>query len=371
MKLFEYMAKQAFRDAGIPVPAARVVRDPDAAEEAARELGPVVLKVQILAGGRGKAGGIKFAQTPEEAGRAARELLGMNIKGFIVDTLLVEEMLDIQQELYLGMAVDAAAGLPLIIASTKGGVNIEEVPEKYMVRRRVELPWGMLPYVARGVAARLDLDPSAEKQVVDILTRLYQVFKSHDAELTEINPLVITPNGVIAADGRLNVDDDALFRHRDLPSTEETSRLESKVQELGLSYVELDGDIAIMANGAGITMATMDILARYGGKAMNFLDAGGGAGEDPMSQALELLISTEPAAVLVNIFGGITRCDDVARAILTVMERPGGINVPLVVRLVGTNEDEGVRLLKEAGIEAYSALEEAAAKAVALSRGEA
>lgn len=370
MKLFEYMAKKAFKKAGIPLPGGRVVRDPQEAAQVCRELGPVVLKVQILAGGRGKAGGIKFAHSPEEAEAQARDLLGMQIKGYTVDTLLVEELLDIQQELYLGITVDAASGRPLIIASTHGGVNIEEVPEKHLVKRKVGLPWGVMPYVARGVASRLDLDSRSEKQVVDILIRLYQVFKSHDAEMTEINPLVITPDGVLAADGRLNVDDDALFRHKDMPRTSEATPLEQEISQLGLSYVELDGDIAVMANGAGITMATIDILALYGGSAMNFLDAGGGAGEEPMSQALEMLVDTDPAAVFVNIFGGITRCDDVARAILGFKSRRGDIPVPLVVRLVGTNEEEGVRLLKEQGIEAYSSVEEAASKVVALSRGE-
>ncbi len=345
-----------------------MISDPAAAAQAVQQLGPSVLKVQILAGGRGKAGGIKFAHSPEEASDLASQMLGMEIKGHTVDTLLVEEMLDIQKELYLGVTVDGAAGTPLVIASTHGGVNIEEVPEKDIIKRQVELPWGMLPYVARGVVGMMDLEPRVAAEVVDTLVKLYRVFRQSDAELTEINPLVVTPDGVIAADGRLNLDDDAVFRHPDMPRTSEQTEIETRIAELGLSYVALDGDIAVMANGAGITMATIDILAEYGGRAMNFLDAGGGASMEPMAKAMELLVETNPAAILVNIFGGITRCDEVARAVLDVKERRG-IRAPLVVRLVGTNESEGVELLKAADIDAYSSMEEAAAKVVALSKG--
>ncbi len=368
MKLYEYMAKEAFSRAGIPVPRGRVVRDPEAAGEAVGELGPSVLKVQILAGGRGKAGGIRFADTADEAVTVARELIGMDIKGHVVDTLLVEQKLDIQQEIYLGVTADATSGQPLVITSTHGGVNIEEVPEKDIIKRKVELPWGVLPYVARGIAGRMQLDAAVSGQLVDILVRLYGVFQDYDAEMTEINPLVVTPDGVVAADGRLNVDQDAVYRHKDLPRTSEATEMEATVAELGLSYVELDGDIAVMANGAGITMATIDILAEYGGRAMNFLDAGGGASMEPMAEAMRLLLVTKPAALMVNIFGGITRCDEVARAILAV-KGTASFPVPLVVRLVGTNEAEGVELLKQEGIEAYSSMEEAAAKVVALARG--
>jgi len=369
MKLFEYMAKEVFRRYGIPVPAGRMVTSAEAAGEAASDLGgAVVLKSQVLVGGRGKAGGIKFADSPAEAGRVAQELLGTEIRGHVVERLLVEEKLDIQRELYLGFAIDASDRTVLLIASSCGGMSIEEVPEKDIVKYPVGVVWGLRPYMARQVSKALGMTGTVARQVEDIALKLYHLFMECDGELTEINPLVVCGERVVAADGRLNIDDESLFRHSDLPRTSEATELESKVRSLGLSYVELEGDIAVMANGAGITMATMDILGQYGGRAMNFLDAGGGASMEPMAQALGILVSTQPRAILVNIFGGITRCDDVARAISKV-KREMGIPVPLVVRLVGTNEDEGVRILQEAGVEAFSELDEAARRVVELARG--
>ena len=368
MKMYEFMAKEIFRQAGLPVPRGRVARTPDEAAAIAAEIGPVAIKSQVLAGGRGKAGGIKFADTPDEARARAAELLGSEIQGYKVEQVLVEEKLRIDAELYVSVTVDAGARRPLVIASRHGGVNIEEVPERDIIKRPVDITWGLYPYAARSIASRLELPPAIARQFVDILVRLYDLFRSYDAELVEINPLVISGDRLIAADGRFNVDDDALFRHPDLPRVSEATPLEQRVREIGLSYVELDGDIAVMANGAGITMATIDVLARYGGRAMNFLDAGGGAAMEPMAKAIGVLVSTKPKAILVNIFGGITRCDDVARAILAVRDQQG-IPVPLVVRLVGTNEEEGVRLLQEAGIQAYRSMDEAAARVVELAKG--
>lgn len=365
MKLYEYMAKEIFSRHGIPVPRGRVVWSADEAAEVAAEIGPVALKSQVLAGGRGKAGGIKFADTPEEAAKAAGELLGTEIKGYTVDRLLVEEKLRIDSELYMGITIDGGARNPLLIVSTEGGVNIEEVPERDIAKRTIDITWGLYPYAAREVARRLGLTGAVAKQVADIALRLYRVFRQFDGELTEINPLVISGERVIAADGRLNIDDEALFRHPDQPRVSEATEMEKKVEEIGLSYVELDGDIAVMANGAGVTMATIDILEGYGGQAMNFLDAGGGASAEPMAKAIGLLVATNPRALLINIFGGITRCDDVANAIMTV-KNSQGIPVPLVVRLVGTNEDKGVAILKENGINAFSSMDEAAAKVVEL-----
>mgnify|MGYP000026506274 FL=1 len=366
MKLYEHMAKEVFARHGIPVPPGRVVASAEEAEDAARELGEVAVKVQILAGGRGKAGGIRFAATPEEAGRVAEELLGTEVRGLVVDRLLVEKKLAIDREFYLGIAVDGAARRPVVIASTQGGVNIEEVPEKLLVRQTVDPTWGLMPYRSRQVARRLDLEGSEARQFSQILVRLFTIFRSLDAELVEINPLALLEDGrLVAADGRLNVDDDALSRHPDLPRVEEGTDTERRAREAGLSYVELDGDIAIMANGAGITMATLDIIQHYGGRPANFLDAGGGAGVEPMARAIEILLSRSPRALLINIFGGITRCDDVARAILKVADSRGGIEVPLVIRLVGTNEEEGLALLKERGFEAFRTMEEAARRVVA------
>ncbi|HEX6990019.1 MAG TPA: ADP-forming succinate--CoA ligase subunit beta, partial [Bacillota bacterium] len=344
MKMFEFMAKDMFRSAGLPVPRGRVARTPDEAAAAAAEIGPVAVKSQVLAGGRGKAGGIKFADTPDEARARASELLGSSIQGHTVEQVLVEEKLKIDGELYVSITVDAVARRPLVMASRHGGVNIEEVPEREIVRRHVDITWGLYPYAARAIAARLELAPPLVRPFTDILVRLYDLFRRYDAELVEINPLVISGDRLIAADGRFNVDDDALFRHADVPRVSEATELERRVREIGLAYVELDGDIAVMANGAGITMATIDVLAEYGGRAMNFLDAGGGAAVEPMAKAMAVLVSTNPKAIFVNIFGGITRCDDVANAIVTVKQQQG-IPVPLVVRLVGTNEDKGVAIL--------------------------
>lgn len=365
MKFYEYMAKEVFAKAGIPVPKGRVVWSADEAAQVAGEIGPVAIKSQVLAGGRGKAGGIKFADTPEEARSAAAALFGTEIRGYVVDRLLVEEKLQINSEMYLGVTVDGGARQPLLIASTHGGVNIEEVPERDIVKRVIDITWGLLPFNTRELARRLGLKGAVARQVGDIALRLYDIFRKYDAEMTEINPLVVSGDRVIAADGRLNIDDEALFRHPDLPRVSEATEMEKKVEEIGLSYVELDGNIAVMANGAGVTMATIDVIEGYGGKAMNFLDAGGGAAAEPMAKAIALLVSTNPKALLINIFGGITRCDDVANAIITV-KKSQGIPVPLVVRLVGTNEREGVEILRQNGISAYSSMDEAAAKVVQL-----
>ncbi|MHB0886512.1 MAG: ADP-forming succinate--CoA ligase subunit beta [Bacillota bacterium] len=375
MKLYEHLAKEVFAKHGIPTPPGRVAMNPDEVAAVAKEIGaPVAIKAQILAGGRGKAGGIKFADDPEQARAVAKEMFGADLKGFKIDRLLVEKKLKIENELYVGVAVDAAAKQPLLIASAKGGMSIEEVPEKDIVKRPVDITWGLYPYAAREVVHRLGLTGAAAKKVAEIMVRLYRIFRAYDAELVEINPLIISAGAgpgqeeVIAADGRLNVDDYALFRHKDLPVTDEGTALEKRVKAIGLAYVELDGDIAVMANGAGMAMATLDILSRYGGRPANFLDAGGGASSEPMAQAIDVLLSTNPKAMLINIFGGITRCDEVAKAVLSV-KQSRGIPVPLVVRLVGTNEAEGVRLLREAGISAYRSLDEAAAKVVAAAGG--
>lgn len=368
MKLYEYMAKEVFARHGIPVPRGRVATTPEEAAAIAAEVGPVAIKSQILAGGRGKAGGIKFANTPEEAAAAAAVLLGTELKGLVIDRVLVEQKLQIYKELYLGVAVDGAAKKPVFIASDQGGVNIEEVPEKQIIRRHIDPRWGMYPFMGREIARRLGLSGNVARQTADIAVKLYSAFAATDAELCEINPLVISGETAIAADGRLNVDDEALFRHRDLPVTREGTPLEQRVKELDLAYVELDGDIAVMANGAGMAMATLDVLQIYGGRPANFLDAGGGAGVEPTARAIEILLETGPKAILINIFGGITRCDDVARAIVQVKETRG-IPVPLVVRLVGTNEAAGVEILKGAGIDAYRKMDEAAARVVELAGG--
>lgn len=353
------------------MPRGRLANTPEEARAAAEELGPVAVKAQVLVGGRGKAGGIKLADDPSEAAAAAAAILGMDLKGNRVEQVYCEERLDIMQELYVAVALDAAARRPVLIASARGGMEIEQVAEKEIVRRAIDLPWGLSPYGARQVAVRLQLPAALAASFSDIACRLYRVFRETDAELVECNPLALVGDALVAADARLNVDDDALWRHPELPQTSEATALEARVRALGLAFVELDGDIAVMANGAGITMATLDVLQQFGGRPRNFLDAGGGAAAGPMAAALDILLSTAPRAVLINIFGGITRCDEVAAAILDVAAKRGGMAVPLVVRLVGTNEEAGTAALRSAGIEAFTSMREAAEKVVALAAGSA
>lgn len=368
MKLFEYMAKEIFRQEGIAVPAGRVANTPEEAARAVAELGPAALKSQVLVGGRGKAGGIKFASTPEEALQVAEQLLNMEIKGYRVETLLVEQKIGIEKEIYVAITVDGSARRPLLIASAQGGMDIEEVPEEYLVKLHLDINRGIMPYLAREISRRLGLAGDIYKQMTVLLQKLWQIFRRYDCELVEINPLVISDGKLLAADGKINIDDEAAFRYpAGLPRVEERTERERLAHELGISYVELDGDIAVMANGAGITMATLDILQYYGGRARNFMDAGGGASEEATARALEILLSTQPKAILINIFGGITRCDDVARAFVRVKEKLG-ITVPVVIRLVGTNQEEGVAILKEIGVEAYESMAEAAAKVVELAK---
>ena len=368
MKLFEYMAKDIMRRAGLPVPEGRVCATPQEAAAAAEALGPVAVKAQVLVGGRGKAGGIRLAATPAEAAEHARAILALDIHGHRAQQVYCEQRLEIERELYLAVTVDASVRRPVLLASAEGGIAIEDVPEKAILRRRIDLAWGLLPYRARQIGLRLGLPPGLIAPFADLACRLYGVFRERDAELVELNPLAVSGGRLVAADARINVDDDALFRQPDLPRTSEATPLEARVRALGLAFVELDGDIAVMANGAGITMATIDVLQRFGGRAMNFLDAGGGSGAGPTAEALDLLLSTGPRAVLVNIFGGITRCDEVARAILEVKRR-GVLRAPLVVRLVGTNEEAGTALLRAEGIEAFTSMRQAAERVVALARG--
>lgn len=383
MDLHEYMAKDVLRRAGVPVPEGRVCDTPAEAAAAASALGPVAVKAQVLVGGRGKAGGIRLAETPAEAAAAAEAILGMDLRGHRVERVYCEQRLAIEHELYVAITVDASSRRPLLMASAEGGIAIEEVPEKAIVKRPFDLPWGLRPFMARQVAARIGLAADLHAAFERVAARLYEVFRGRDATLVECNPLAICRGGagpaselrLIAADARLSVDDDALDRQADLPRTSRATELERRVRALGLAFVELDGDIAVMANGAGITMATLDALQSFGGRPMNFLDAGGGAASGPTAEALDILLSTRPRAVLVNIFGGITRCDEVARAILSAQDRrptgaaaEGAREIPLIVRLVGTNEEEGTELLRAAGISAHTSMRAAAEAAVAASR---
>ncbi|KJR98945.1 MAG: succinyl-CoA synthetase subunit beta [Peptococcaceae bacterium BRH_c4a] len=368
MKLFEYMGKDLFSRYGVDVPRGRMVSTPEEAVSAAKEIGgEVVVKSQILSGKRGKGGGILFASTPKQAGEAASKILGGTVQGLVVESVLVEEKIKIDKELYLAITIDGSAKKPVLIASASGGMDIEEVPEENIVKYHIDVFHGLQAYAAREISRRMGLAGGIGKEFNRLLLLLYKVFKEKEAELVEINPLVISGDRLIAADAKVTIDDEALFRQKDVPHVEERTEAEQKAHAIGLSYVQLDGNIAVMANGAGITMGTLDIIQHYGGKAANFLDAGGGTGKEGTAMALEILLSRKPRVILINIFGGITRCDDVANALVQV-KNERDIPVPVIIRLVGTNEELGVKILQENGFEAYKMMHEAAAKAVELAR---
>ena len=379
MKLLEYEAKEVFKRYGVPLGMSAVAKTPDEARDAAMIIGrPVVVKAQVGVGGRGKAGGIKPADTPEQAHEVAKQILGMKIKDLIVRKVLVEELLPIQHEIYLGVIVDRAARCYTILASGEGGMNIEEVaaktPEK-IVRHNIDPLIGFRSYHANLVAKRLGYGGKKMQQLSDILMKLYRVAYDMDAELTEINPLVETAEGFIAADARLNIDNNALYRHKEmeakyLESFEgELTPREMEARAMDLTYVELSGDIGIIGNGAGLTMATLDTVMLYGGRAGNFLDLGGGASPDRIGKAVEFVLKDNRInALFVNVLGGITRCDDTAKGIIEARKKLGE-NKPIVVRIMGTNEEEGKRLLHGAGIETNDTMEEAAQKAVRLAKG--
>lgn len=366
MKLFEYMGKEIFSGYGIAVPRGRMAASPAEAASVAAEIGgEVVVKSQILSGKRGKGGGILFASTPARAEEAAAKILGGTVQGLKVESVLVEEKIKIDREIYLSITVDGSAKKPVLIASASGGMDIEEVPDEEIIKYHVDTFIGLQAYSARDITRRLGLSGPPAAEMNRLLPILYRIFREKDAELVEINPLVISGDRIIAADAKVTIDDDGLFRQKDLPHVEERTSAEQKAHALGLSYVQLEGNIAVMANGAGITMGTLDTIQQYGGKPANFLDAGGGTGMEGSAKALEILLETNPRVILINIFGGITRCDDVANALVKV-KKEREIPVPVVIRLVGTNEEIGVEILKENGFEAYRMMNEAAAKAVDL-----
>ncbi len=378
MKLLEFQAKQVFKRKGIPTPRSEVAESPKEVEEAARRIGgAVAIKAQLPVGGRGKAGGIVFASTPIKAAEASEKLLGSRIKDFTVTKVLVEEKLGIEEEIYLGVVVDRQKKSYVVLASSEGGVDIEEVaaksPEK-IVRQHVDPLQGISKYNALQISNQLGYSGRNSQSLADIILKLYRLAVEMDAELTEINPLVRTKEGFIAADARLNMDDNALFRHPDVAGFAETklAELSEREQEagvLGLTYVELDGNIGVIGNGAGLTMATLDTVALKGGRPANFLDLGGGASPEMIEKAITFVL-TDPRvdALFVNILGGITRCDDTARGIIQAREHTGSTK-PLVVRLMGTNEEEGKRLLNEAGIDTLDTMEVAASMVVALVGG--
>jgi succinyl-CoA synthetase beta subunit len=377
LKLHEYQSKRIFSQYGVTIPQGEVATTPQEARDIARRLGKkVVVKAQVLVGGRGKAGGIKVANTPDEAEVVAERILGMDIKGLRVRKVLVDEAADIREEIYLGLVIDRARRRVVMMASAAGGVDIEEVarqtPEK-ILQAVVDPFLGLRDYQARELAFGIGLRRDRIGDFVRFARGLYQAFEACDASLAEINPLAVTGEGtLLAVDGKMVIDDNALFRHPDLAEmrdVDEETPAEAEARRYGLSYVQLDGDIGCMVNGAGLAMATMDMTKLFGGAPANFLDIGGGAQADKVAAALRIILhDPRVKAVLFNIFGGITRCDEVARGILAALQEVP-TRVPMVARLVGTNEEEGRRILSEAKLITATTLVEAAQKAVAAAQG--
>lgn len=371
MKFLEYQVKERFKAAGIPVPDGRLARTPDEAALAAGALGPVAVKAQVPVGGRGKAGGIKLARTPMDAKRAAGEILGMTIKGYPVREVWCETAQEITRELYLGLTLDRDARKPVVILSAQGGMEIEEVAEHHpeAIAKLHPDPWrGPLPFEVRRLIFHAGLGP-LQAQLGPLVIKLYALARTYDALTLEINPLALTRDGgLVAADGKLEIDENALFRHKDLHGADESDEdpIEAEAKRRKLTYVRLDGSIGVIGNGAGLVMNTLDLVQREGGRAANFLDIGGGAKAEVVHSALDLLAGDpQVKGILINIFGGITRGDEVAHGIIDAT-RDLNLKLPLVVRMTGTREEEGRRLLQEAGIRPEASATAAARKVVEL-----
>ena len=388
MKIHEYQAKRILAGHGVPVPKGEVTDTPPAARAVAERLGGrVVVKAQIHAGGRGKGGGVKLARSPAEAERAASQILGMMLKtpqtgpeGQRVKRVLVEEAMAIHQELYLGVVLDRRVGLPVIMASPAGGMEIEEVaatsPEK-ILRAAVDPAGGLFPYVGRKLAYGLGVPAELVRPTADLILALARAYQEKDCSLAEINPLVVTGDGrVLALDAKMTFDDNALFRHpeiRELRDLDEEAPLEVEASRFGLNYIKLDGTVGCMVNGAGLAMATMDIIQQAGGAPANFLDVGGGASAEQIENAFRILMADpHVGAVLINIFGGILRCDRLAAGVIQAA-RTLKVQVPIVIRMEGTNVAQGKQMLRESGLNFLTAdsMAEAARMVVAASRGRA
>jgi succinyl-CoA synthetase beta subunit len=384
MKIHEYQAKAILARHGVPVPRGEVAFSAAEAGEIARRLGGgvVVVKAQIHAGGRGKGGGVKLAKSADEAERFARDMIGMTLvthqtgpEGRVVSRVLVEEGLQMTRELYLSIVLDRASGKPVIMASAAGGMDIEEVaaatPEK-IAKAYIEPGVGLVPFMARQLGFAIGLDGAQVNKAVKLIAALYDAFVAADASLVEINPLVVTASGdLLALDAKMNFDDNALYRHtdlRDLRDLGEEDPLEIEASKFSLNYIHLDGNIGCMVNGAGLAMATMDIIKLAGGEPANFLDVGGGANAEQIRNAFRILMSDRNVkAVLINIFGGILRCDVLAQGVIAAVKELG-VPVPIVIRMEGTNVEEGKRLLKESGMNFTTAdsMDEAAKRVVQL-----
>jgi succinyl-CoA synthetase beta subunit len=387
LKIHEYQAKAILARHGVPVPRGEVAFSPAEAGEIARRLGgdTIVVKAQIHAGGRGKGGGVKLGHSPDETERIARAMIGMTLvtpqtgpEGRVVSRVLVEEGLEIARELYVAVVLDRAAGRPVFMASAEGGMDIEEVavrtPER-IFREYVHPGTGLVPFQARKLGFSIGLDAPQVAKFTKLITALYDAFRATDASLLEINPLIVTRGGdLLALDAKVNFDDNALYRHpdvRELRDLGEEDPLEIEASKFSLNYIRLNGSIGCMVNGAGLAMATMDIIKLAGGEPANFLDVGGGANAEQIRNAFKILMSDRNVrAVLINIFGGILRCDILAQGVVSAVQELG-VRVPIVIRMEGTNVEEGKRILRDSALNFATAdtMGEAADRVVALSRG--
>jgi len=375
MKIHEYQAKEILARYEIPVTNEILCYSVSEVQTAAQELGfPCVVKAQVLTGGRGKAGGVKLVRNAEEATLAAEKILGMDIKGYTVEKVLVAQGVSFVSEIYAGLTIDRNTKSAVFMVSREGGVEIEEVAKdnpEAIFKFAVEPDLGMAPFFARKIAFALFDDPGLVRQATDLFQKLYKVFIDTDASLVEINPLVITSdNQLLALDGKMTFDDNALFRQPEILALNEPSEDEKKeidAKDKGLSYIRLDGSIGCMVNGAGLAMATMDMIKLYGGEPANFLDIGGSSNPQKVIDAMNLIISDKNVkVVMINIFGGITRCDDVAKGLVAALEQIK-IKIPIVIRLSGTNSKEGLEILKNANLPTVETMSEAAEKAISLS----
>jgi succinyl-CoA synthetase beta subunit len=368
MKLKEYQGRELFQEADIPAPEGTVVSSMEEFDEVADDLAyPVVVKAQVLAGGRGKAGGVKFADDAGEAREHVDDILGMENKGLTVDEVLLVKMIEIEHELYASVLVDRSQRLPMVMVSPEGGVDIESVPDEDIYTVNVNPFTGFSPYHARQLLAGLDVDRDVEKQLASVLGKMFELFQDRDADLVEINPLAITPDGdVVAADSKFKIDDSADFRNQDVEaSQEDVPELEREANEKGIAFVELEGDIGVIANGAGLTMATLDAIEHYGGEGGTFLDLGGTDDPEKVKTCFDLLTRADPSVIFLNLFGGITKADTVAEGVVQVLEEEG-LDVPLVTRIRGVNEERAREMLRDAGVTATQDLKKAAEKAVQL-----
>ncbi len=372
MKVHEYQAKEIFADYGIPIPPGQVADTPGQVREIAARVGPpVMVKAQVHVGGRGKAGGIKLARTVDQAGELSEKILGMKIKGLEVRKVLIYKALDIDSEAYLGVIVDRANQVPVVMVSAAGGVDIEEVaretPEK-IHKLAVDPLFGLQAYQARELAFRIYDDPGVALRAARILQQLYRAFWECDASLMEINPLVVTGDGqVMALDAKFNVDDNALYRQPRIAQMRDAAAEvpeELEAREEGLSYVKLDGAVGCIVNGAGLAMGTMDLIKYYGGEPANFLDIGGSSSPQKVKTAMDILLrDSNVKVILFNIFGGITRCDDVANGLIAAIGEMGA-NLPMVIRLTGTNAEQAKEILRGADLTAVDSMEEVVQRAV-------